>query len=86
MNKKNSMIVGKIEFDSNTVDKIIIEKIKELEKKTKNLEQKIVTRDTKIRELREGMDLTKKTRDEIKEHAEVLCRLLEDALWVDFDY
>ena len=59
--------------------------IEALEKENKSLKRKLDNRDKKIRDLRQGMDLTKERRDRIRTLAVDLVDELQDSEWGDFD-
>ena len=62
------------------------EYVEQLEKKVRALEAKVLRRDKQIADLKDGMDMSKEKRLEIKELSEQLCDALEWAGWVEVDY
>ena len=75
----------KIELSDIQIDDVVKQQIKALEKEVRSLNSKLNNRDKKIARMQGGMDLTKETRKDIRESAEHLKGLLQDAEWTEYD-
>jgi len=81
--KKQKMITVNVPADSIHPD--AQKAIELLEKKIKNLENKLKRRDEQIASIKIRMDLSKETRERICDLADQLVSELKEANWVEFD-
>ena len=75
----------KIELSNKQIDEVTKQQIAALEKEVRSLTRKLSNRDGKISELQGGMDVSKEARTDIRDAAEHLRSLLEDAEWTEYD-
>jgi len=74
-----------IEVDPSTLDEALASQVEILEKKVKSLERRLAGRDKKIKNMQDGLDISKPRRDRIRIIANDLFTELEDAGWVEID-
>jgi len=74
-----------LEMADGVVEKAYIVAAQKLKKQLSAMEAKLARRDEKIKKLQDGLDITQEKRVEIKNAAEKLVDLLDDAGWYDID-
>ena len=75
----------KIVLDATQLEEVARQEITQLEKEVRRLERQVKNRDTTIKRLQDGLDVSQERRARIRSLAEQLKEELQDAGWSEYD-
>ena len=75
----------KIVLDATQLEEVARQEIAKLEKEVRRLERQVKSRDTTIKRLQDGLDVSQERRARIRGLAEQLKEELQDAGWAEYD-